>query len=237
MISSTKLIKMARKWQKLARIASSRTTWGMDADTCNTPTVDKGHFVVYTADRRRFVIPLVYLNNSNIRELLKIAEEEYALNHSQNQDIMISPKKIIKMARKWQRMAAIRRKRISLPAGTNKDVDTGSSCSSSSVAYKGHFVVYTADRRRFLFPLAYLNNYIFKEMLKMSEEEFGLPSDGPITLPCDAAFMDYVVSLVQSRPTEDIQKALLMSIATSRCSLPCSLQQLQTSQQLLVCGF
>ncbi|KAJ0077637.1 hypothetical protein Patl1_35763 [Pistacia atlantica] len=32
---------------------------------------------------------------------------------------------------------------------------------------------------------------------KASEEEFGLSSDGPSTLPCDAVFMDKLVSLIQ----------------------------------------
>ena len=52
------------------------------------------------------------------------------------------------------------------------------------VADKGHFVVYTTDKRRFVVPLMYLNNEIFRELLKMSEDEFELPNDGPITLPC-----------------------------------------------------
>ncbi|XP_031285185.1 auxin-responsive protein SAUR68-like [Pistacia vera] len=66
-----------------------------------------------------------------------------------------------------------------------EDVNAGNS-NKSSVAEKGHFVVYTTDQKRFVFPLMYLNNDIFLELLKVSEEEFGLSSDGPITLPCDA---------------------------------------------------
>ncbi|KAL5803643.1 hypothetical protein ACOSQ4_031948 [Xanthoceras sorbifolium] len=138
--------------------------------------------------------------------------------------MVINQKKLIKMARKWQRVAALRRKRISLPK-----VDT------SAVADKGHFVVYTTDRRRFTFPISYLSNHIFLELLRMSEEEFGLPSNGPITLPCDAIFMEYVVSLIQGRVDRQLQEALLMSVASSRCSLSPSLHHHeQTSQQLLV---
>ncbi|KAL5738822.1 hypothetical protein ACOSP7_031583 [Xanthoceras sorbifolium] len=138
--------------------------------------------------------------------------------------MVINPKKLIKMARKWQRVAAFRRKRISLPK-----VDT------SAVADEDHFVVYTTDRRRFTFPISYLSNYIFLELLRMSEEEFGLPSNGPITLPCDAIFMEYVVSLIQGRVDRQLQEAFLMSVASSRCSLCPSLHHYeQTSQQLLV---
>ncbi|CAL5328850.1 hypothetical protein CsSME_00009079 [Camellia sinensis var. sinensis] len=137
---------------------------------------------------------------------------------------MINPKKLLSMARKWKKVAAMRRKRISLPRA-NGDVN------------KGHFVVYTADQRRFVFPIVYLNSDIFRELLKLSEEEFGLPSDGPITLPCEAIFTDYVISLLQRHATKEIQKALLMSIANSRCSMSCSLHQENLCQQLLVCGF
>ncbi|KAK2982206.1 hypothetical protein RJ640_024951 [Escallonia rubra] len=135
---------------------------------------------------------------------------------------MINPKKVIKMARKWQRLAALRRKRISLPG------------SSLSVADKGHFVAYTTDRKRYVFPMVYLNSYIFRELFKMSEEEFGLPSDGPITLPCDAVFMDYAISLLKKHTTQDIEKALLMSIATRCSALPNSLHLQETNQRLLV---
>ena len=107
---------------------------------------------------------------------------------------MISPKKIIKMARKWQRIAALGRKRISSSI-TNINVDE-ESC-STSVANKGHFVVYTADQRRFMIPLVYLSNNIFRELFKMSEEDFELPSNGPITLPCDLVFMEYIIPLIQ----------------------------------------
>ncbi|KAJ0963996.1 hypothetical protein J5N97_029118 [Dioscorea zingiberensis] len=91
------------------------------------------------------------------------------------------------MARKWQKVSSLKRK-ISSPR-TDECADF-SACSTSSVAEKGHFFVYTSDGKRFMVPLAYLDNNIFKELLKISEEEFGLPGDGPITLPCDAASME-----------------------------------------------
>ncbi|XP_058191421.1 auxin-responsive protein SAUR68-like [Rhododendron vialii] len=149
---------------------------------------------------------------------------------------MISPKKLIKMARKWQKAAAIKRKRISLQLD-HGDVYASANTSSSSVVDKGHFVVYKADQRRFVFPIMYLNTEIFRELLRLSEEEFGLPSDGPITLPFDAVFMDYVVSLLQRHTTTEIQKALLVSIANSRCSMPCSIDQEKPFQHLIVCSF
>ncbi|KAI5668153.1 hypothetical protein M9H77_18006 [Catharanthus roseus] len=97
--------------------------------------------------------------------------------------------------------------------------ESSSSCSSTApVAEKGHVVVYTADHKRYSFPIAYLNNYIFRELLIMVEEEFGVPIDGPITIPCEAVFMDYLISLVQRGATKYVEEALLLSISSSRCS-------------------
>ncbi|KAL5737131.1 hypothetical protein ACOSQ2_031919 [Xanthoceras sorbifolium] len=73
---------------------------------------------------------------------------------------MINPNKLIKIARKWQRVAALRRKRISTPR-----VDT------SPVEDKGHFVVYINDQRRFVFPISYLSNRIFQELLRIHLHE------------------------------------------------------------------
>ncbi|GFY89776.1 hypothetical protein Acr_06g0017160 [Actinidia rufa] len=116
------------------------------------------------------------------------------------------------MARKWQKLAAISRKRITFPQ---------------------------FRRIRFVIPLAYLNNRIFRELLKMAEEEYGLPSHGrPITLPCDAVFMEYTVSLIRRRhAAKDLEKALLLSITTGRCLSSLCLQQEQSNQQLLICSF
>lgn len=126
---------------------------------------------------------------------------------------MISPKKLIRMARKWQKICTSRGKRISVPRmdqGLNANC-----CSTPSVADKGHFVVYTADWIRFMIPLAYLNTEIFQNLLKMSEEEFGLPSDGPLTLPCDSFVMEFFVFLIQGSVGKDLGKALLMSFANT----------------------
>ncbi|KAL6346903.1 hypothetical protein AAG906_003020 [Vitis piasezkii] len=146
---------------------------------------------------------------------------------------MISPKKLNKMARKWQRIASLGRKRIS-SSRTNNNEDAKSCI--ASVAYKGHFVVYTADQRRFMIPLVFLSNNIFRELFRMSEEEFGLPSNGPITLPYDSVFMEYIIPLIQRGMAKDIEKALLFSITTSRCSLLSS-HQGQMGHQLLLCGY
>ncbi|KAL3641074.1 hypothetical protein CASFOL_016042 [Castilleja foliolosa] len=53
--SSKKLSKMIGKWRK------------------------KGHFVVYSKDNKRFLVPLYYLNHPIFQVLLEMAEEEYGL--------------------------------------------------------------------------------------------------------------------------------------------------------------
>ena len=144
---------------------------------------------------------------------------------------------MIKMAKKWQKLTSVR-KQISLQRRNGDIAYTDSSSSTtSSRAEKGHFVVYTIDQTRFVFPIVYLSNHIFRELFKMSEEEFGLPRDGPIMLPCDAVFMNYVVFLIKRRVTKDMEKALLMSMATSQCSRCHSLCQEESSQHVLLRGF
>ena len=147
---------------------------------------------------------------------------------------MVSPKMLIRMARKWQKMAALGRKRISLQR-INKDVDEDS-CSTSSVADKGHFVVYSSDRRRFVIPLVYLNSEIVTELFQMSEEEFGRQSAGPIILPFDSVFLDYVILFIQHGVAKELERALIMAIAPSNCSSSSYFHQEQTNKQILLCA-
>ncbi|XP_031127057.1 auxin-responsive protein SAUR68-like [Ipomoea triloba] len=143
---------------------------------------------------------------------------------------MISSKRLIKLAKRWQKFAAIQRKRISFPT-INEDAD---SCTTSSAVYKGHFTIYTADQKRFVVPLSYLENEIIRQLLNMSEEEFGLPSDGPITLPCDAIFMDYIVSLLSHSLSRELENALLFSVTAYCCSSASQHQDGLRNQELLV---
>ncbi|KAJ6671601.1 AUXIN-RESPONSIVE FAMILY PROTEIN [Salix viminalis] len=148
---------------------------------------------------------------------------------------MINLMKLVKFAKKWKKLAAPERKRISIPRSGEDEITDNND--RLPVASKGHFVVYTVDQRRFEFPISYLNNNIFRELLAMSEEEFGLPRNGPITLLCDAMFMKYAASLMQRNFDKDMERALLIDIASSsRCSLSFhSLLQERSNQQLLVC--
>nr|XP_034580978.1 auxin-responsive protein SAUR36-like [Setaria viridis] len=102
------------------------------------------------------------------------------------------------------------------------------------VAGKGHCVVYSADGRHFEVPLAFLGTALFGELLRMSQEEFGFTSDdGRITLPCDAAVIEYVMCLLRKDASKEVVRALLSSMVRACCNVsgvqPCS-------QQLAVCA-
>ncbi|CAB4316906.1 unnamed protein product [Prunus armeniaca] len=129
-------------------------------------------------------------------------------------DNIISPKRLIRIASKWQKRDAMGRNKNSSPrAAINKMLN-------NMVGEKGTFVIYTIDESRFVLPLSYLSNCIFQELFKMSEEEFGLSSGrGPIILPCDSLFMNYILSFLQRGTTGDLEKALLAnSLFSSSCS-------------------
>lgn len=109
---------------------------------------------------------------------------------------MINSKRLTELARKWEKIAAMEHRRIQL------------------MATKGYSIVYTADDIRFSIPLEFLSKSVFRELLGMSKEEFGLPTSGPITVPCESAFLEYVMSLLRGHIPESLEKALLTSLAT-----------------------
>ncbi|KMT01286.1 hypothetical protein BVRB_9g213030 [Beta vulgaris subsp. vulgaris] len=113
--------------------------------------------------------------------------------------MVLSTKKLITLARKWQKKAAARRRRVTWSKAIR-------------IADKGHFVVYTNDGNRFMVPLLYLKSAVFRELFRMAEEEFGVPSDGPITLPCDSGFMEYAMFIISNHGIVDLNEALLSSL-------------------------
>ncbi|KAK8582417.1 hypothetical protein V6N13_069195 [Hibiscus sabdariffa] len=45
--------------------------------------VPKGYFAVYVGEsqKKRFIVPISFLNNPSFQELLRVAEEEFGFNH------------------------------------------------------------------------------------------------------------------------------------------------------------
>lgn len=77
----------------------------------------------------------------------------------------------------------------------------------------------------------------------MSEEEFGLPADGPIKLPCEAAFMEYIVYLIRRHVDFEVEQALVLSVAPAvKCSCDSNLFSSaaplnEATRPAIICGF
>ncbi|KAH7692283.1 Small auxin-up RNA protein [Dioscorea alata] len=175
-------------------------------------------------------VALLLLTYIRLWKPLLLPPRQSQLSDTQSFD---SHKYLSEMARKLLKVPSLKRMISSPRADTHSDFNA---CSTSSVAEKGHFNVYTSEGKRFIVPLAYLDNRIFKELLRISEEEFGLPCDGPITLPCDAASMEYVLSLLRRGVSKEIEMQLLSSIFIS-CQSRCSMLAVENPQQIAVCCF
>ncbi|KAK3138303.1 hypothetical protein QOZ80_5AG0367120 [Eleusine coracana subsp. coracana] len=143
---------------------------------------------------------------------------------------MISTKRIAQLAKKWQRVTRLGRKHLTW--GITKESDE---C-CASVAGKGHCVVYTADGRRFEVPLAYLGKNVLKELLWMSHEEFGFTSDGRITLPCDAATMEYAMCLLGRSVSVEVEKAFLNTMAVPCHYASCVAPSVGVKQWVPICS-
>uniref|UniRef100_K4A025 Auxin-responsive protein SAUR36 n=1 Tax=Setaria italica TaxID=4555 RepID=K4A025_SETIT len=135
---------------------------------------------------------------------------------------MISTKRIALLSKQWQRMAALGRKQLAW-----RTAKEANEC-CTSVAGK-------ADGRRFEVPLVYLGTTVFAELLQMSQEEFGFVSDGRITLPCDAAVMEYAMCLLRRGTSAEVEKAFLSTMAVSCHYASFAASSLGISQQVSVC--
>uniref|UniRef100_A0ACD5XV63 Uncharacterized protein n=1 Tax=Avena sativa TaxID=4498 RepID=A0ACD5XV63_AVESA len=138
---------------------------------------------------------------------------------------MAAAKRLAQLAKKWQRMEALGRKRLMVTAKEDEGC-------CISVPAKGHCVVYTADGGRFEDPLVYLSTAVFGKLLRMSQEEFGFASDGKITLPCDAAVLEYVMSLLRRNASAEVENALLSSMLQPCHYVDCAMTNVGASQQI-----
>ncbi|XP_073355386.1 auxin-responsive protein SAUR36-like [Aegilops tauschii subsp. strangulata] len=141
---------------------------------------------------------------------------------------MINARRIAQLAKRWQRVAALGRKRLTMTATTEVE-----EC-STAVAGEGHCVMYTTDGRRFEVPLAYLSTVVFSELLRMSEEVFGFAgSEGGIKLPCDAMVMEYAMSLLRRSASAEMEAAFLSSMV-----MPCyyAAPPVGVNQHVIVCS-
>ncbi|KAF6147840.1 hypothetical protein GIB67_014420 [Kingdonia uniflora] len=141
---------------------------------------------------------------------------------------MINTKNLMKIERKLHEVVVIRRVRTVL----SRTDDIVGDKRNKLVVDIGHVALYTTDENQVVVPLSYLNHDIFRKLLRISEEDIGLPRDGPITLSCDMVFIKYIVSLVQSRVFKKVEKGLLTSISSGQFS-----SSFFCNQQLLLRAF
>ncbi|XP_062194437.1 auxin-responsive protein SAUR36-like [Phragmites australis] len=79
MISAKRIAQLAKKWQRMAAFGRKRLIWetAKEADECCASVAGNGHCVMYTADGRRFEVPLAYLGTTVFLELLWMSHEEF----------------------------------------------------------------------------------------------------------------------------------------------------------------
>ena len=145
---------------------------------------------------------------------------------------MVSTKRLSQLTKKWQRMAAMGRKRITQTTMVKRAAEEEGRA-MTSVAVKRHCVVYTTDGGRFEVPVVYLGTAVFDELLRMTQEEFGFAggNDGHITLPCDTTVMEYAMCLLRRDASTEVVRAFLSSIA-----MPCRFDgSIGLSQHVAVC--
>lgn len=65
------------------------------------------------------------------------------------------------------------------------------------IAPKGHFVVYVGNEMtRFVVPISFLKNPLFKKLLDKAAEEYGFDHTSGLTLPCDEASFRVLVGVL-----------------------------------------
>ncbi|KAF8377846.1 hypothetical protein HHK36_031232 [Tetracentron sinense] len=178
-----------------------------------TAHVPKGHFAVYVGEnqKKRYVVPMSYLNHPSFQDLLTRAEEEFGFDHpmggltipckeatfidltslrsicdchSQTSTAVMGirlPSLALHAKQILKLQSLLTRNQLSQTA-TTADVP------------KGHFAVYVGEnmKRRFVVPISFLNHPSFQDLLTRAEEEFGYNHPmGGLTIPCkEAAFID-----------------------------------------------
>ncbi|KAI3930568.1 hypothetical protein MKX01_037014 [Papaver californicum] len=156
--------------------------------------------------KKRFVVPISYLNNSSFQELLSRAEEEYGFDHPMGGLTIPSDKDtfidltsginilgflVLKFASSMGFKLPAKILRRSFSNGRNE----------AEIIPKGHFTVYVGDtqpKKKFVVPLWYLNQPSFQDLLSQAEEKFGFDHPmGGLTIPCNEdTFTDFVMQRI-----------------------------------------
>ncbi|KAI3855442.1 hypothetical protein MKX03_025400 [Papaver bracteatum] len=165
------------------------------------------HCAVYVGEteKKRFIVPLSYLNHPSFQNLLSCAEEEFGFDHPMggltipcNEDGCIQTH-VTYYFFSWEELdstirLALNTMGIDLRSMALHSKHILKMASSVVNVPKGHCVVYVGetDKKRFTVPVSYLNHPAFQGLLSHAEEEFGFNHPmGGLTIPCKvSAFVD-----------------------------------------------
>ncbi|KAH0900787.1 LOW QUALITY PROTEIN: hypothetical protein HID58_040290 [Brassica napus] len=161
--------------------------------------VPKGHVAVYVGEemenKKRFVVPISYLNHPSFQGLLRRAEEEFGFNHPiGGLTIPCREEIFVGLLNSYERKMGL--SRFAITTATKQILKLNSLASrnrtSSALDHvpKGH---------KFVVPISFLNDPSFREFLSRAEEEFGFNHPmGGLTIPCrEEVFLDLIASRLQ----------------------------------------
>ncbi|KAI3855446.1 hypothetical protein MKX03_025404 [Papaver bracteatum] len=179
--------------------------------------VPKGHCAIYVGDigKKRFVVPVSYLNHPLFQDLLHHAEEEFGFDHPMG-GITIPCKEAAFLNLTSQITMGIRLRSM-IPQSKQivrlQSFLTRNQFSSTTPVPKGHCAVYVGETetKRFVVPVSYLNHPSFQILLSRAEEEFGFDHPmGVLTIPCkEAAFLDLTSLMGLRLPGKSLAKQIL----------------------------
>ncbi|KAG6779589.1 hypothetical protein POTOM_015982 [Populus tomentosa] len=182
----------------LAKQILRRSVWNASKPASRSLDVPKGFLAVYIGERekKRFVVPVSYLNEPSFQDLLTKAEEEFGFNHPMG-GLTIPCREDKFIDNNTDHTMAILLKGIM----TAKQILRRSNllANQATEVPKGFFAVYVGEsqKKRFTVPISFLNQPSFQELLRIAEEEFGYNHPmGGLTLPCrEDTFIDIISGL------------------------------------------
>ncbi|KAK6946381.1 Small auxin-up RNA [Dillenia turbinata] len=160
------------------------------ANTLNS-NVPKGNLAVYVGEmeKKRFLVPVSYLNQPSFQDLLRKAEEEFVLNIQWESTVWLANCSPYRAA-SCGHIMTLQHSAVKLPVLQAKKILHG----SLPNVPKGYLAVYVGEmeKKRFLVPISYLNQPSFQDLLRKAEEEFGFDHPmGGLTIPCtEDIFLD-----------------------------------------------
>ncbi|GJR82718.1 SAUR-like auxin-responsive protein family protein [Tanacetum coccineum] len=144
----------------------------------NQRDIPKGYLAVYVGEvqKKRFVVPLSYLDQPLFQDLLRRSEDEFGFNHPMGGlTIECREEAFVHLSNQLQSIVSNAKQLIKLNNKNQRDIQ------------KGYLAVYVGEvqKKRFVVPLYYLDQPLFQDLLRRSEDEFGFNHPmGGLTILC-----------------------------------------------------